>query len=38
MNYYLDGYSPEEIAVNFPGLSLDKIYATITYYLPKKEV
>ncbi|NES02684.1 MAG: DUF433 domain-containing protein [Okeania sp. SIO2F4] len=33
MNYYLDGYSPEEIAVNFPGLSLDKIYATITYYL-----
>ena len=33
LNYYLDGYSPEEIAANFPGLSLEKIYATITYYL-----
>jgi uncharacterized protein (DUF433 family) len=30
---YHDGYSPEQIAQTFPGLSLEKIYATITYYL-----
>ena len=30
---YLDGYTPEEIAANLPSLSLEKIYATITYYL-----
>jgi uncharacterized protein (DUF433 family) len=29
---YLDGYSPEEIAVRFPSLRLDQIYATLTYY------
>ncbi|BDA69381.1 hypothetical protein RIVM261_059990 [Rivularia sp. IAM M-261] len=33
LNYYLEGYSPEEILVNLPSLSLEKIYATITYYL-----
>ncbi len=33
MNYFLEGYFPEEIAANFPGLSLDKIYGTIIYYL-----
>ena len=33
---YHDGYSPEQIAQEFPGLSLEKIYATITYYLHKK--
>lgn len=33
LNYYLEGYSPEEILVNFPSLSLEKIHATITYYL-----
>ena len=31
--YYLDGYSPEEIAANLPTLSLEQIHATITYYL-----
>ena len=31
--YYLGGYSPEDIAREFPGLALEKIYATITYYL-----
>ena len=30
---YQEGFSPEEIAGAFPGLSLEKIYATITYYL-----
>ena len=31
-----DGYSPEEIALYYRGLSLEKIYATITYYLHNK--
>lgn len=31
--YYRDGFSPEQITQEFPGLSLEKIYATITYYL-----
>jgi uncharacterized protein (DUF433 family) len=31
--YYRSGYNPDEIARHFPGLSLEKIYATITYYL-----
>ena len=31
--YYRDGFSPEQIAQEFPGLSLEKIQATITYYL-----
>ena len=30
---YQEGFSPEEIALDFPGLSLEKIYAVITYYL-----
>jgi uncharacterized protein (DUF433 family) len=30
---YHDGDSPEQIALTFPGLSLEKIYATIAYYL-----
>jgi uncharacterized protein (DUF433 family) len=33
---YQEGYSPEAIAQGFPGLSLEKIYATITYYLHNK--
>lgn len=33
LSYYLDGYTPEEIAVNFPSLSQEEIYATVTYYL-----
>ncbi len=32
LRLYLDGYAAEEIAVELPGLSLEKIYATITYY------
>jgi len=31
--YYLEGYSPEEIAAHLPTLSLEQIHATITYYL-----
>ena len=31
--YYLEGYTPEEIAVNLPTLSLEQIHAAITYYL-----
>jgi uncharacterized protein (DUF433 family) len=30
--YYLEGFTPEEIAVNLPSLSLEQIHATITYY------
>lgn len=30
---YLDGYSPEEIAALYPELGLEKIHATLTYYL-----
>jgi uncharacterized protein (DUF433 family) len=33
LDYYLKGYSPEEIAANLSTLSLEQIYATITYYL-----
>jgi uncharacterized protein (DUF433 family) len=33
LGYYLEGYSPEEIVQEYPGLSLEKVYATITYYL-----
>lgn len=36
LQYYLDGYGPDEIATEFPGLSLEKIYATITFYLANK--
>ncbi len=33
---YLDGYGPEQIAEDFPGVSLTKIYAAITFYLHHK--
>ena len=33
---YHDGFSPEQIAQEFPGLGLEQIYATITYYLHNK--
>lgn len=33
LDYYLEGYTPEEIAANLPSLNLEQIYATITYYL-----
>ena len=32
LDYYLSGYRPEEIAREFPGLSLEKVYVAITYY------
>jgi len=31
--YYVEGYTPEEIVARFPTLSLEEVYATITYYL-----
>ncbi len=37
LRYYLEGYSPEEIAQEYPGLSLETIYATITYYLANQQ-
>jgi uncharacterized protein (DUF433 family) len=33
LEYYRDGYSPEQIAAEFPGLSLKEIHAAITYCL-----
>jgi uncharacterized protein (DUF433 family) len=32
LELYEAGYSPEQIALEFPGLTLEKIHATITYY------
>jgi uncharacterized protein (DUF433 family) len=34
---YLDGASPEELALRFPTVSLEQIYATITYYLAQRQ-
>ena len=36
LKYFLNGYTPEEIAALYPDLSLEKIYATITYYFHQK--
>ena len=36
LEYFLEGYTPEEIAATYPGLSLEKIYATITYYFQNR--
>jgi len=33
LELYQQGYSPEQIMQEFPGLSLEQIHATITYYL-----
>ncbi|WP_414588326.1 DUF433 domain-containing protein [Scytonema sp. PCC 10023] len=33
IDYYLQGYSPEQILEELPSLNLEKIYATLTYYL-----
>ena len=33
---YLNAASPEEIAVRYPTVTLEQIYATITYYLRNK--
>ena len=37
IDYYLTGCTPEQIREHFPSLSLEKIYATITYYLRNSE-
>jgi len=37
LELYEVGYSPEQIALEFPGLTLEKIHATITYYWHNKE-
>ncbi len=34
---YLQGASPEEIALHYPTLSLEQVYATITYYLANQD-
>lgn len=36
LDYYLQGYSPEQILEHFPSLNLEKIYATLTYYYHNK--
>lgn len=39
LGYYLDGFSPEQIAEELEGLTPEEIHATITYYWHnKKEV
>ena len=35
---YLEGASPEEIAVRYRVLTLEQVYATITYYLQNQAV
>ncbi|AKV68297.1 DUF433 domain-containing protein [Microcystis panniformis] len=35
--YFSEGYTPEEINAIYPDLSLEKIYATITYYLQNRQ-
>ena len=37
MEDYLKGASPEEILLRYPTLNLEKIHATILYYLAKTE-
>ena len=34
---YLEGALPEGIAINYPPVSLEQVYATITYYLRHQE-
>ncbi len=36
LTYYLDGCSPEQIAQELPGLTLEQIHAAITYYWHNK--
>lgn len=36
IDYYLDGYSPDQILEELPSLNLEKIYATLTYYLQNR--
>jgi len=37
LDNYLSGDSPEVIAKRFPSLSLEQVYATITYYWANQE-
>ena len=37
IDYYLTGCTPKAIQEHFPSLSLEEIYATITYYLHNQE-
>jgi uncharacterized protein (DUF433 family) len=34
--YYQEGFTPEQIAKEFPDLNLELIYGTITFYLANK--
>jgi len=36
IKYYLNGYSPDQILEELPSLNLEKIYATLTYYLQNR--
>jgi uncharacterized protein (DUF433 family) len=36
VRYYNEGYSPEQIAQEYPGLTLEAIHAGIAYYLHNK--
>lgn len=35
---YLHGESPEEVTLRYRSLTLEQVYATITYYLHKQEL
>jgi uncharacterized protein (DUF433 family) len=37
LNYYLDGYTTDEIFANLPTLSLEEIHATIVYYFHNRQ-
>jgi uncharacterized protein (DUF433 family) len=37
LSEYLEGATADEIALRFPTLTLEQIYATITYYLADRE-
>lgn len=37
LEYYLQGSTPEQILEHFPSLTLEQIYATLTYYLHNRE-
>ncbi|MGB3207302.1 MAG: DUF433 domain-containing protein [Crinalium sp.] len=38
IDYYLQGFTPEQILEDLPSLNLEKIHATITYYLHNRVV
>jgi uncharacterized protein (DUF433 family) len=37
LDAYREGLSPEEIAYNYPTLTLEQVYASVTYYLAHRE-